>query len=135
MNSISEFILVSVQLAEPVKRATESPVITVGVYKDDPAKVPAEELQSLAGVVLDEEDSKKSGLPSKKYAAQKTLQTMFPYYGILSIMLAVYKCYSGLPKAMGETCKDNATAEDSYGECIEVYEAATNTMTFHVVRK
>lgn len=100
----------------------------VGLYKDEPGKVPAEELRSLAGVVLDADAAKKCGLPSKALAAQTTLQTVFPFHGCLSIMVGVFKCY----RALDDVCKGNT--EDKYGECIEVYEWDARKLTFHMLK-
>lgn len=98
------------------------------MYKDDPKTVPAAELESLAGVVLDAESAQLSGLPSKHYASQTTLQTVFPYYGYISVILSVLKCYPALAKACA------ANEENKYGECIELYEQDARTITLHAVK-
>lgn len=98
------------------------------MYKDDPKTVPAADLESLAGVVLDAESAQLSGLPSKHFEAQTTLQTVFPYYGYISVMLSVFKCYPALSKACA------ANEEVKYGECIELYEKDARTITLHAIK-
>lgn len=116
---------------ESKTQASESSSAYTGVYKDDPTTVPAEELTSLAGVVLDSESAQHCGLPSKKFEAQQSLQTVFPFYGFLSILVAVNKCYPALDKAFADSGEDNKWD----GECIEVYELGAKTITFHAVKK
>lgn len=101
-----------------------------GVYLDDPCVVAPEELSARAGVVLNTEDAKKSGLPSHKYAAQETLTTVFPYISHLSIIMSVLKCYPALTKAFA------LPGNEKYAEgaCIEVYEKSANTITFHALK-
>jgi hypothetical protein len=102
-----------------------------GVYKDDPGKVAPEECRALAGVVLDEESAKASGLPSMTYPAQQTLQTTFPYLGFLSILLGVSKVYPALDRH----CEGDPACEGSYGECLEIYDRPAKSVTFHAIKK
>jgi hypothetical protein len=100
------------------------------MYIDDPLTVPTEELLSRAGVVLDAEEASQCTLPKHKIEAQTSLQTAFPYYNPLSIMLAVSKCYS----ALGKACKESGHEGYSEGMCVEVYERDANKITFHVIK-
>lgn len=79
----------------------------IGIYYDDPGKVPAKQLRSDCGCIIDEKDH--SALPKllEKYQARtlpagKRLAAEFPYRNRLSYMIGPGKVYPVLMKRVRE---------------------------------
>ncbi|HQP47106.1 MAG TPA: hypothetical protein PKX12_00140 [Spirochaetota bacterium] len=74
-----------------------------GQYYDDPKKVPAEKLRSIAGCILEPEYRDRIPAIAKKYIVSeykktKSVVAVFPYKNQLSIFLGVLRVYPALDK-------------------------------------
>jgi hypothetical protein len=72
-----------------------------GMYYDDPKKVEKKKLRSIAGCILDKQNEDKivylkTNYLIKKFPASKSVLVVFPYKGIQSIFLDVFKVYPKL---------------------------------------
>jgi len=75
----------------------------LGVYFDDPSKVPADKLRSECGVVIESKDAAKFARVSRKYMSKKikasdSLVVEFPIRSSFSYMIGPMKAYPALGK-------------------------------------
>eukprot|EP00892_Ulva_mutabilis_P006110 jgi/Ulvmu1/3871/UM018_0090.1 len=101
----------------------------VGVYLDNPGKVPASECRARAGVIVDDETAAACPLPSRTYQSQETAQTQLLYIDFLSVLIAISKAYPALQKY----CKSRG--DEEFEETIEMYDLSKRTVTFHAISK
>lgn len=75
----------------------------LGIYFDDPSRVPADKLRSECGVVIEGKDASKFAAVSKKYMSKKikasdSLVVEFPIRNAFSYMVGPMKAYPALAK-------------------------------------
>jgi hypothetical protein len=103
----------------------------VGIYYDNPMVTPKEELKSLGGCILEENQlGKVSELQSKNYLVKQidkkqSLVTEFPFTTPLSIMLGVVKVYPEINRYIKEKgYKNNAI--------MEIYDMLNKKITYRM---
>jgi len=79
----------------------------LGIYYDDPSKVPADKLRSDCGVVIEEKEMAKfnkvrTKFKVKKLARKDSVVVEFPIRNTLSYMIGPMKAYPALMKYAGE---------------------------------
>ncbi len=92
----------------------------IGIYYDNPKKVPAKQLRSKAGCIIEPEDyNTQINLPGDykemTIEKQKMVYAEFPFKSKLSIMLGIMKVYP----LMQEYCEKN---NFTFRESIEIYD-------------
>jgi hypothetical protein len=92
----------------------------IGIYYDNPKKVPKDQLRSKAGCIVDEPlIAKLADLPTNykimKIDKQKMIYSEFPFKNKMSIFIGIMKVY---PK-MQKYCEEN---EVMFRESIEIYD-------------
>jgi hypothetical protein len=99
-----------------------------GIFYDDPESTPAAQCRSRAGVVLTEDQVASVGLPVMELTNQSVMMTEFPYFSILSILLAVSKVYPALKKLCAGGAKISGTV-------VEVYDRAQKKIVYYALKR
>jgi hypothetical protein len=111
---------------------------TFATFFDDPVLVPAESLRYAVGMLLSEGDETK---PDRKVEAQlasmgytivdlpacKAVTTDFPFFGMISIWLAVRRVY---PLIYGHVEKNKLMPKGHSLACYEIYSCATRSIQY-----
>ena len=93
----------------------------LGIYYDDPSRVPADKLRTDCGVVIEKSDLSKFNLVKakfkvKKLAAKDSLVVEFPLRNALSYMLGPIKAYPALTNYAKEKNYQMAMSYELYDE-------------------
>ncbi len=101
MGPYSKTFPVFAEVYKKLKNAGIENTVGIGLYHDDPAKVPADQLRSSCGSVIDESDIEKAGeigLKTGKIDAKDSIVVEFPVKSSITYMIAPSKCYPVLTK-------------------------------------
>lgn len=104
-----------------------------GVYYDNPKKVPAQDLRSIAGCVLEQEDYEKvgyletNGYKVKNIPEQDCIVVEFPFKNSFSIFVGMAKVYPEIEKYIKDHNLEN-------NEIMEIYDMQ-NKKIFYSMRK
>ncbi|HOV15728.1 MAG TPA: hypothetical protein PK771_15675 [Spirochaetota bacterium] len=79
--------------------------VGIGLYYDDPAKIPANQLRSSCGSIIKEDEIEKAqslGLKTGKIESKLSVVVEFPVKSMMAYMFAPSKCYPVLTKYLQE---------------------------------
>lgn len=101
-----------------------------GIYYDKPGSVPDEQLRSIVGCILDGEGLNKIEELSKKYKIvefprSSGLVVVFPYKGVISVFLGIFRVYPKLEKFM-------AKGNYPHVPVMEIYDVPEKTIQYNV---
>lgn len=99
-----------------------------GLYYDDPKQVKKEDLRSIVGCILEKQDENrindlKKHYQIKHYPPSKSVVAEFPYRGMASIMLGIFKVYPQLTEYIKQR---NYTP----GPIMEIYDTSRKRIVY-----